>query len=611
MGVVATALLALPAAAQPWASDAAGAAGLAGPSTGFRFGVPSFQESFASGACWGDYDQDGWMDLYVTDLLGPGGAGLSRLYRNLGADGAGLRFQDETSAAGAGLRGVGHGCSWGDYDADGWPDLYVTMAVTNYSAQPHVLLRNTGAAFEDVTDAAGVSGASDDAYGPDGCGIEARTPVGPREACWGAGSAWIDFDLDGDLDLYVLHYAQYGHASCVGLELGGPQFCQGQPNRLYRNDGGTFTDVAANAGVALNAADTGGRSLGVIATDIDGDTWPDLWVANDMDGNALYINNRDGTFRDVAAARGLANMGPVKYGIQTYRAGMGVDAADIDNDGDLDLWSSHLHDQADGLWIAKGGKYRDRAASWGVGEDATGAASRWGGGLVDLDQDGWKDFIVVTGHPSDATPGPIHLLAGNGDEFRRPPLADWRWAAGDFGNYRAVAFADADNDGDLDAYVSALPDDQGRRQGRLLLFDGGANHWLRMDLVGNGNHPDAFGTRVEIRADGKTQTYTKASGGSFAASHDPRLLVGIGDATTATITITWPGGAREEHRVELDDALGDGASRPGLDLQFVEQSLVAGQFMPPPPAQESPGTSTVLVLVALAALAGVAARRTR
>ncbi len=575
LGILFCFLLFWPGAGALQAFDASESAGLAASGAGFHFGRPSFQESFASGACWGDYDRDGWMDLYVTDLVGADGLGVSRLYRNLGVDGElGLRF--EPVAVGADVRGVGHGCSWGDYDGDGWPDLYVTMAVTNYSAQHHVLLRNLGGSFEDVTDAAGVSGfsADGDPYGPDGCGIEVETPEGRREACWGSGAAWIDYDLDGDLDLYVLHYAQYGHASCVGLDLGGPQFCKGQPNRLYRNDGGVFTDVARVAGVARSATETGGRSLGVIATDMDGDTWPDLWVANDMDGNALYINNRDGTFRDVAVARGLDNKGPVKYGIQTYRAGMGVDAADVDNDGDLDLWSSHLHDQADGLWIASGGGYRDRAASRGVGEEATGAVSRWGGGFADLDLDGWKDFLVVTGHPSDATAGPIHLMKGTKGNFEPLAESQWPWASSGFGNYRAVAFADADNDGDLDAYISALPDENGVRAPRLLLFDAGDHHWMRISLVGRGNHPDAFGTRVDIRTGALTQTYTKASGGSFAASHDSRLLVGLGSATEAELTITWPGGARESHKITLD-------GQSGVELRFEEQSLVPGSLMPP------------------------------
>ncbi len=593
-------------AVQAWAVDVTADAGLADHGVGYRWGEAVFVESFAAGACWGDYDRDGWMDLYVTDILDAAGAGRSSLYRNTGLEDGVPRFVDVTDETGTGVVAVGQACVWGDYDSDGWSDLFVTTAVTNTSAQPNVLLHNRGGTFEDVAASAGIVETAD-AYDPAGCGVAVTTPQGERPACWSSSAAWIDHDLDGDLDLYVLQYAKFGWGTCIQPRQLDPSFCQAQPNRLYRNDDGHFVEVGETAGVAWNDQPSGGRSLGVIATDIDGDGWPDLWVANDLDGNALYLNNRDGSFRNAAADLGATNLGPVPHGPPAYRAGMGVDAADFDNDGDLDLLSTHLGGEYDGLWIWDGDRFRDQARQVGLGRVTAESHSRWGAALVDADLDGWKDLLLVTGSPGSAEPGPIHLLANRGGSFDSLGAEAWPWLIEDFANYRAAAFADVDNDGDLDLYASSLPDPDGRRSPKLLLMDapGAADrHWLRLDLVGSGNARDAFGARIDIvTPDGLAQTYTKASGGSYGASHDPRVVVGLGTQTQATIAVTWPGGAVQHASVDLD-------GRRGAELTIVEDSDLApadaARARQPTPA---PGAGAAMALLAVAVALALTSRR--
>ncbi|MBW3581530.1 MAG: CRTAC1 family protein [Euryarchaeota archaeon] len=531
-----------------------------------RSDLPRFPDYMGGGACWGDYDGDGRMDLYLPDMLGPSGTERSTLYRNAGPDDEGTwRFEDVTETQAVDLQGMGLGCVWGDYDNDGWPDLFVTFATMADSARGHTLLRNLGdgRGFEDVTRAVGMDLQAADEDPP--CLAMHRTADGEvRTLCFGVSAAWLDFDLDGDLDLYVGNYVEIPHGACRFTSFPNPLSCQGQPNHLWQNDGdGTFTEIGREAGVAFNSDRSGGRTLGVVATDVDGDTWPDIYVANDFDANALFLNQRDGTFREVARDRGVAATGHTFKEENGHRAGMGVDAQDLDGDGLVDLLSTHLRDQYDSVYL--GGR-DGRKAVWSEVADESAALgtiarsiSRWGGGFVDLDLDGHKDYLVVAGNQYNQDPGPVHLARQVDGELVLEEAPRWPFgedSPDSWRNHRGAAFADYDDDGDMDVLVGVLPtkgEDTPEPRPRLLRFDivdhatsvaqNSGPHFLRIVLIGTDSTRDGFGTHVRVEtADGHVQHLWKTSGASYGSGHDSRLLFGLGDETRGTVTVTWPGG---------------------------------------------------------------------
>jgi hypothetical protein len=472
-----------------------------------------------------DYDGDGDLDLYVVNgVRSTGGAassptGANRLYRQE-ADG---RFTDVTADAGVGHAGYGMGVAAGDFDNDGYVDLFVT----NFG--PDVLYRNDGdGTFTDVTAAAGVG-----------------------HAAWGASASFLDHDRDGDLDLFVVNYVDYdprvqSRDAAGRLEYPAPQLFDGVPDLLYRNDGdGTFTDVSVASGVGGYA----GRGLGVICADLSGDGLVDVYVANDGEANVAWINDGAGGFENRALVMGLAVSGAGEF-----EAGMGIAAGDCDADGDLDLLVTHLVQQTNTLYrqVAPG-TFADATSVAGLGApsiDETG----FGAAFLDADLDGDLDLLVANGRVTrrvahaDADLGPHWtpyaepnaLYVNDGTGRFAPAGRD----AGDLSAHvevsRGLAVGDLDADGDLDVVVT-------NGNGTVRLYrnemprDG---HWLIVRAIDAGR--DALGAQVVVEAGDRRWRRDVRPAHSYLSSSDPRPHFGLGDASTVDrITVTWPDGTTE------------------------------------------------------------------
>jgi hypothetical protein len=528
-----------------WFTDEARSAGLDfvhfnGMSGGFYIA-----EIMAPGVALLDYDNDGDLDVYVTQgtMLGAGKSTRDavfpprdgspsgdRLFRNdldVRADGTRvLRFTDVTDAAGIHPDGYGMGVATGDIDNDGWIDLYLTRLGRN------VLLRNTGrGTFEDVSRR---SGTDDEA--------------------WSVSATFLDYDRDGWLDLYVGNYLTYSvdtdsHCFTTARQ---PDYCapgtyRPAADRFYRNRGdGTFEDVTARTGVARQTA----PALGVIATDVNRDGWVDIYVANDATPNALWINQRNGTFTDRGLIAGVAVSGEGRS-----EGSMGVDAADFDNDGDEDLVVTNIAGEGHDIYVNDGeGAFEDRSTPVGLTGPSlpyTGFGAAW----LDVDNDGWLDLLTVNGavHVIDA-------LAREGDRFplrqrnqlfrnmRDGRLEDVTAMAGRVFEPAAVgrgaAFGDIDNDGDTDVVVA-------NNSGPLALLVnhvGNRKHWLGLSLKGTAGRRDMLGARATVvMADGSMRSRLVHTDGSYASANDPRLLFGLGDlADPVRVRVAWPDGRREE-----------------------------------------------------------------
>jgi enediyne biosynthesis protein E4 len=501
-----------------------------------------------SGLAAFDYDGDGWCDLYVVNgapLPGYDATGeppTNRLYRNLG-DGT---FRDVTKEAGVGDTGYGMGCAAADYDGDGHQDLYVS----NFG--PNVLYRNRGdGTFADVTEASGTG-----------------------DPGWGGGCAFADFDLDGDLDLYVANYLDYAvQEQPEGLlpyvsgrlqsdDLGGmalyaaPLSYPGASNRLYRNDGGKrFTDVAASAGVAHAR----GRDMGVTFLDYDDDGDPDLFVANDQEGNALFRNDGPwpgGTFTDMGLLSGVAYDGD-----GNAQATMGVCAGDYNNDGRLDLATASFRDEPFALYRNDGGGlFTDESHTSGIAS-ATRPELAWGVVFLDCDNDGLLDLFMAAGHVQDgiervdpttssAQQNILLRNAGNGrfeeiSDESGPGLLLKRQSRG------AVSL-DFDNDGDLDLAVlnryCRLP--AGVPNGLDLLRNDGERlgNWLMVTLRGIEN-THGVGARVSVWTAGRRKTREVVCGSGYQSQSDVRAHFGLGKAATVdSLVVRWPAGARQVWR---------------------------------------------------------------
>ena len=527
-------------AAAGWFVDVSAQAGLDFVHHSGRTGAYYFPEISGAGAALVDYDDDGDLDVYLVQsgrLQPPGdaggrsaeprtGANSDRLYRNDLDRGGGLRFTDVTAASGIRTRGYGQGVATGDYDGDGWTDLYVT------SFGPNQLLRNLGnGTFRDVT-------------------AEARADD-PR---WSTSASFLDFDRDGRLDLFVASYVDFAfpiHKPCLSvqgrLDYCGPRSFAPLPHRLMRNRGdGTFEDVSAHAGILSQR----GNGLGVVAADLDGDGWIDLFVANDQMENFLWLNHRDGTFREVALDRGAA----LSFD-GSPEAGMGVDAGDFDGDGDDDLFITHLRGQKNTLYVNDGrGNFEDRSLQAGLGslsQPYTGFGTAW----IDWDNDGWLDLLVVNGavlavealrQAGDPFPyaEPMQLLhnEGNGrfrDVTREAGAAFARTLVG-----RGAAFGDVDNDGDIDVLVTQIDGPP-----RLLLNQVGARqHWLGVRLLTG--RRDALGARAVLRREGSPPLWRRVhTDGSYLSASDPRIVFGLGPSPrSGVLEVHWPGGQRERFR---------------------------------------------------------------
>ena len=543
----------LPETARPtsleWFTDQADATGLRfvhfnGMSGGF------YQpEIMGPGVGLLDYDNDGDLDVYLVqgELLDDGVPIIplpndqqpgDRLFRNdldLSPEGTPhLLFTDVTEESGlAAARGYGIGVASGDYDNDGWVDVYITRFGANQ------LFRNQG----------------------DGTFADVSAQSGTDDAAWGVPASFIDYDRDGWLDLFVGNYLNYtieSHIQCY-FRSGPPDYCPpevspAQPDLLFRNLGnGTFEDVTLSAGLGRDF----GPALGAASADFNNDGWIDFFVANDQRENQLWINQQNGRFDN------LALLGGVALGITgEAKADMGVDAGDFDNDGDEDLFITELTGQGSTMYVNDGrGLFDEQSAPLGIRGPSlpnTGFGTAW----LDVNNDGWLDLLAVNGFVTQrldelGTDDPFPLSAPNqlflnrdGREFE--DVTDQAGAVLALQEVsRGAAVGDVDNDGDTDALI-------GNAAGpvRLLINTIGQDaHWIGLRLVGAEPARDMLGARVEvILSDGSTRWRRARADGSYASANDPRVLVGLGDATSIDrIRITWPNGQVETWTdVEID-----------------------------------------------------------
>ncbi len=496
-------------------------------------------ESTGSGVAILDYDRDGWQDIFLvngTTLPGvaAGEAATSHLFHN-NHDGT---FTDVTEKAGLRSAGWGQGVCVGDYDNDGFDDLYVTGYGKNR------LFHNEGnGAFREIAERAGVAGTGKE---------------------WGTGCAFVDYDRDGKLDIAVANYVHFdlaktpapGQAGCVwkGVPvMCGPRGLPSAPNVLFHNVGnGRFEDVSKASGFQNTAAH---YCFSITTLDYDEDGWPDLYVACDSTPAILYRNNHDGTFTDVGTAAGVAFNEDGRE-----QAGMGSTAADYDGDGKLDLFKTNFSDDTATLYRNNGdGTYADMtfAAGLGVNTDALG----WGTMFADVDNDGWPDLLVVNGHVY-----PEVDSAKLGANYREPRFL-YRNLGGAGGkgpvkfedlskisgpglmepqSSRGLAIADLWNDGRLEAVVNNLSD----KPMLLVNVARSANHWLGLKLVGTRSNRDAIGARVTLHSAKRVWVDEVRSGSSYNSSNDLRLHFGLGAETALTqMTVRWPSGVAEQFDV--------------------------------------------------------------
>jgi hypothetical protein len=483
-------------------------------------------EAKGSGLAFFDYDQDGWLDIYLTngvrfeETYEPGKAPICHLYRN-NRDGT---FTDVTEKSGLARTGWQTGVSVGDYDNDGWDDLFCGYWGHN------VLWHNNGdGTFTDVTKKAGL--------------YEERVR-------WGTGSTWIDYDRDGALDLFVCNYieldldkvpvpGQTGYCQWKGIPvMCGPRGLPGGMNILYHNNGdGTFSDVSEQAGILK----PGPRySITAVSFDFDNDNWPDIYVAVDSEPSILFHNNHDGTFEDIAVMAGVAYNEDGQE-----QAGMGIGVADYDMDGWFDIFKTHFQDDTCVLYHNNGdGSWTDVTFVSGVGVNTQYV--NWGAGFMDYDNDGWPDIFHVTGHvyPEietyhlDATfksPRIVYRNMGNGKfkdvSAQMGPGVTERFSS------RGCAFGDYDNDGDVDVLVLNMNDPPS-----LLRNDGGnRNNWIKIKLIGTKCNRTAVGARVRVVTGNHAQMDEVHTGYSVMSQGDLRLHFGVGQAKTIDlIEVKWP-----------------------------------------------------------------------
>jgi hypothetical protein len=491
-----------------------------------------FNEVMGGGAALFDYDNDGDLDVYLVQghMLGPSAHSESltdRLYRNdleVGSDGIRrLQFTDVTGESRIESYGYGMGVTAGDYDNDGWIDLYVTNFTSN------VLLRNRGdGTFEDTTEASGAN-----------------------DGRWSVAAVFLDFDRDGWLDLYVGNYVDFSlaaHTPCPrpsgALTYCGPGAYRPLPDSLFRNRGdGTFEDVSGSSGIRSEV----GTGLGAVAADLDADGWIDLYVANDLMSNQLWINRHDGTFENRALLAGVA----VNQDGQP-EASMGVDAGDFDGDGDADLVLTHLNQETNTLYVNDGqGLFEDVSTLSGLGLASlkyTGFGTSW----FDYDNDGWLDLLVVNGAvvgmDSLIREGDLYPLHQTNQLFRNVGGERFEEVTAEAGSLfstsevsRGAAFGDVDNDGDTDVLIV-----NSNAPVRLLLNQAGTGTpWLGLRIVGAGR--DMLGAEVVVRREGAPLLWRRVhADGSYASASDPRVLVGTGAAAVTAVEVRWPDGTVEE-----------------------------------------------------------------
>ena len=475
-------------------------------------------ETTGPGCAFFDYDNDGWMDIYLVnsgkcDFYDPKPPLRNALYHN-NRDGT---FTDVTEKARVPGGGYGQGVAVGDYDGDGFPDLYVTQ----YGKS--ILYHNNGdGTFTDVTEKAGVAAPG-----------------------WSSSAVWFDYDNDGKLDLFVCQFVEFSktiNKSCGTGEEGKHGYCiprlyKPMPSWLFHNNGdGTFTDVSKSSGIA----DSLGKAWGVVATDLNNDGLMDLFVSNDTVPNFVFMNRGKGRFEETGNFAGVAYSGDGRA-----RSGMGLDSADFNQDGWMDLFVANIDLERFAIYQNNHDEsFDDQAAPTGIGM-ATRLMSGWGLKFFDYDNDGYLDLFLANGNPDDLIESihslvkfqePLMLFHGTGKGFLNVSAQSGPVFAKPL-SARGMAIGDFDNDGATDVLIA-------NNDGAPVLLHnivGGQNHWLGIKLVGTKSNPDAIGARITYQAQDLKQQRMKVGAGSFLSSHDPRVVLGIGNRPKIDwLEIKWP-----------------------------------------------------------------------
>jgi len=525
-------------------------------------------ETTGCGVAFYDYDNDGWLDIFLVNgsrLEGfpPGSEPTSHLFRN-NRDGT---FTDVTVKAGVAHAGWGQGVCVGDYDNDGWDDLFITYFGKN------VLYHNNGdGTFTDVSQKAGVAGTR------------------PR---WNTGCAFVDYDRDGRLDLFVANYIDLDLSTAPLPESGpclyksvmvacGPPGLQGGKNILFHNNGdGTFTDVSEASGI-LNTSGT--YALGVLTADFDNDGWPDIYVANDSAPSILYHNEKNGKLQDIAIAAGCALSPDGKP-----QAGMGVSTADYDLDGNLDIIKTNFAGDTPSLYHNQGGaNFEDATFTAGLGAHTQYLG--WGCGFFDMDNDGWPDILLCNGHvypeveqlQSEAGYAQRKLLYHN---LHNGHFADVSLQAGpgvsEPSASRGAAFGDFDNDGDIDVVVNTVND-----YPQLLRCESKLqNNWIKIRTIGTKSNRSGIGARIMCvtRPSAEPKPHSQIdevrSGGGYFSQNDLRVHFGLGKAEKVDLLeIRWPSGHVDTlHNIGVNQLIfvkeGEGITRT---MQFAKTPKAGG-----------------------------------
>ena len=483
-------------------------------------------ETTGSGAAFIDYDNDGWQDVFLVngtrlDGLAPNLNSTNRLYHNTGNG----KFTDVTEKAGLVRTGWGQSVCSGDYDNDGYTDLFVSSYGKN------ALYRNNrNSTFTELAEKAGVAN---------------------NRTRWGSGCAFLDYDRDGILDLFVASYIDLDLKTAPLPETGpcqykgvmvacGPPGLTGGSNTLYRNNGnGTFSDVSEKSGITRA---NGTYGLGVLTADFDNDGWTDIYVANDSAPSALYRNNKNGTFTDIGIEAGCALSIDGKP-----QAGMGVTAGDYNRDGWLDIFKTNFSNDTSSLYRNTGkSTFDDVTFPAGMGLNTRWLG--WGCGFIDVDNDGWADIFLVNGHvypevekltteAGYAQPKVLYRNLQNGS------FADVSQKAGEAvtrpNASRGAAFGDYDNDGDVDILINSV-----NGPPELLRADSlNQKNWIKIKLVGVKSNRDGIGARIKCVTENGTQIDEVRSGGSYYSQNDLRIHFGLGKSQRVqSLEISWPGG---------------------------------------------------------------------
>jgi enediyne biosynthesis protein E4 len=475
-------------------------------------------ETTGAGCAFLDYDNDGWLDIYLVnsgkcDFYSPQPALRNALYHN-NRDGT---FTDVTDKAGVGSGGYGQGVAVGDYDGDGFQDIYVTQ----YGRS--ILYHNNGdGTFSDVTEKAGLAAPG-----------------------WASSAVWFDYDNDGRLDLFICRFVDFDKSKnkfCGNRETGQRYYCiprvyEPMPSWLFHNNGnGTFTEVSSQSDIGKSL----GKAWGVVATDINNDGWMDLFVANDTVANFLFANRGKGAFEEIGLQ---ADVGYSADG--RARSGMGVDSADYDQDGWMDLFVSNVDQEMYALYHNDHDEvFDDMAVATGIGM-TTRLMSGWGAKFFDYDNDGDLDLFLANGHPDDRIEErysqvkykePMLLFRNTGKGFQNVsetagPVFTQSFAA------RGMAMGDFNNDGAVDVLVAV------NNAAPVLLKNnaGKQNHWLGVRLIGKISNPDAIGALITYQAGDLKRSRFKVGGGSYLSSHDQRIVLGLGPHTKVdSLEVRWP-----------------------------------------------------------------------